>query len=110
LCALGNDIEGSLATANEQPTTDGFNIGGINTKQRIRVTLDGVQATPGTGLIPIGGIVVAGTLVPRGTALGSALPKVCLATTPANVVSKWRLVSSSSATGVVGATGMIERI
>ena len=43
----------------------------------------------------------------KGTALAT-FPKVCVATTPANVVHKWRVVSLGSAgTGAVGTTVVI---
>lgn len=109
LCAVGNDIEGILETANEMGTQDGFNIGSVRCNGRATVTLDGLQATPGTGTIAINDVVVASTPVARGTALGSAYPKVCKATTPANVVFKWRVVALYG-TGAVGQTALIERI
>lgn len=108
LCAVGNDIEGILDTANEMGTQDGFNIGSVRYNGRATVTLDGLQGTPGTGTIAVGDIVVAGTVVARGTAV-SGYPKVCKATTPANVNFKWRVVALYG-TGAVGQTALIERI
>lgn len=108
LCAVGNDIEGVLETANEMGTQDGFNIGSVRYTGRATVTLDGLQGTPGTGTIAVGDVVVAGTVVARGTAIGG-YPKVCKATTPANVVFKWRVVALYG-TGAVGQTALIERI
>lgn len=108
LCAVGNDIEGVLETANEMGTQDGFNIGSVRYNGRVTVTLDGLQGTPGTGTIAVGDIVVAGTVAARGTAV-NGYPKVCKATTPANVVHKWRVVALYG-TGAVGQTALIERI
>ena len=108
LCAVGNDIEGVLETANEMGTQDGFNIGSVRYNGRVTVTLDGLQGTPGTGTIAVGDVVVAGTVVARGTAI-VGYPKVCKATTPANVVHKWRVVALYG-TGAVGQTALIERI
>lgn len=108
LCAVGNDIEGVLETANEMGTQDGFNIGSVRYNGRVTVTLDGLQGTPGTGTIAVGDVVVAGTVAARGTAVGG-YPKVCKATTPANVVHKWRVVALYG-TGAVGQTALIERI
>lgn len=108
LCAVGNDIEGVLETANEMGTQDGFNIGSVRYNGRVTVTLDGLQGTPGTGTIAVGDIVVAGTVVARGTAI-TGYPKVCKATTPDNVNFKWRVVALYG-TGAVGQTALIERI
>lgn len=108
LCAVGNDIEGVLETANEMGTQDGFNIGSVRYNGRVTVTLDGLQGTPGTGTIAVGDVVVAGTVVARGTAV-SGYPKVCKATTPANVNFKWRVMALYG-TGAVGQTALIERI
>lgn len=109
LCAVGNDIEGFVSSV-EVGTTDGFTIGGVFRNGKFEVTFDGLQATPGTGVIAVGDIVVAGTPVAKGTALTGA-PKVCKATTAANVVQKWRVVSLGAVgTGAVGTTGVIERI
>lgn len=108
LCAVGNDIEGVLETANEMGTQDGFNIGSVRYNGRATVTLDGLQGTPGTGTIAVNDIVVAGTPVARGTAI-VGYPKVCKATTPANVNFKWRVMALYG-TGAVGQTALIERI
>lgn len=112
LCAVGNDIEGRISSVNTA-TQDAFSIGGVEGKvpgDRMTVTFDGLQGTPGTGTIAIGDIVVAGTPVAKGTAL-TAPAKVCKATNAATVVQKWRVISLGSAgTGAVGTTGLIERI
>ena len=44
LCAAGNEIEGVVESANEQ-IADGFYIGSVRKDGRVRVTLDGLQAT-----------------------------------------------------------------
>lgn len=107
LCAVGNEIEGVVDTVNTA-TADGYAIGGVQAEGRFKVTLDGLQATPGTGVIAIGDYVVAGTPVARNTALGGALPKVCKATAAGSgLVFKWRVVSLDGTTAV-GQTGLIE--
>jgi hypothetical protein len=109
LTAVGNDIEG-LIYAVELAPQNGFTIGSVLQSGRAHVTFDGLQATPGTGVVAIGDIVVAGTVTAKGTAL-TDYPKVCKATTAADVVQKWRVVSLGAAgTGAVGTNGVIERI
>lgn len=113
LCAAGNEIEGILVAGNYPAPQDGFNLGSVATggqPLRVRVTLDGLQATPGTGTVAFGDYVVAGTPVARGTALNGAFPKVCKATAgAADLVHKWRVVSLDG-TGAVGQTALIERV
>lgn len=107
LCAVGDQIEGVMNSV-QTATQDGYAIGGIQTDGRVAVTLDGLQATPGTGVIAVGDYVVAGTPVARNTALGTAKPKVCKATAAANtLLFKWRVVSLDGTTAV-GQTGLIE--
>lgn len=112
LAAVGDDIEGVI-TSVESATSGGFSIGGVLRAapgDMLLVTFDGLQASPGTGTIAIGDVVNVGTPVAKGTAQ-TTYPKVCKATTAANVVHKWRVVSLGSAgTGAVGTTGVIERI
>jgi hypothetical protein len=83
LCAAGDKIEGVLQVADDLVATfDGYRLGSISKKDlgaRVEVTLDGLEATPGTGTVAVGDYVVCGTVVARGTAL-SAGPKVCKAT------------------------------
>lgn len=114
LCAVGNEIEGILDTANDIAPQDGFNLGGVRgTKAgaRATVTLDGLQATPGTGVIAVGDYVVAGTVVARGTGLAGVSPKVCKATAAANtLIHKWRVVALLGTSGAVGQTATIERV
>ena len=78
LCAAGDDLEGYVLSVNAAPQ-DGFAIGSIARDGNFSVTLDGAQATPGTGNIAVGDYVVCGTVVARGTKL-TAPPKVCKAT------------------------------
>lgn len=123
LCAAGDEIEGIVNVANDIAPQDGFNLGSVITAHgtRVRVTLDGLQATPGTGTIAVGDYVVCGTITARGTAL-PGYPKVCkatalaVATTPAvnfpagtNLNYKWRVVSLDGTTAV-GQTALIERV
>lgn len=109
LSVAGNEIE-AVAFAVQLATQNGFSIGTKYRPDYLDVTFDGLQATPGTGVVAIGAIVVAGTVTAKGTKLAAG-PKVCTATTPANVVHKWRVVSLGSAgTGAVGTQGVIERI
>jgi hypothetical protein len=112
LCAVGNEIEGVVSVANDIAPGDGFNLGSIinNVRARVKVTLDGLQATPGTGTLVVGDYVVCGTVTARGTVLPGP-PKVCKATAAATgIVFKWRVVSFISGTGAVGQTALIERV
>lgn len=72
---------------------------------------DGLQATPGIGVVAIGDYVVAGTITAAGTALTS-YPKVCKATGAGTTLNhKFRVVSLGTAgTGAVGTTGVIQRV
>lgn len=109
LCAVGDEIEGVLVAANYPAQADGYHLGSVAINGRVRVTLDGLQATPGTGVIALGDYVVAGTPAARGTALSGA-PKACKATAaPAAVVHKWRVVSLEGTTAV-GQLALIERV
>src|SRR5574343_1260212 len=108
LCAAGDQIEGFIRAV-ETWTADDFSIGSVQTEGRVKVTLDGLQATPGTGVIAVGDYVVAGTAVAKGTSLGSAYPKVCKATTQTGMYFAWRVVSLDGTTAV-GQTATIERV
>lgn len=112
LCVAGDEIEGFIVAV-EQATQAGYTIGGVakmESGEMSFATADGLQATPGTGALAVGNIVVAGTITPKGTALTN-YPKVCVATTPANVVHKWRVVAlSDTGSGAVGQRVTIERI
>lgn len=108
LCAAGDQIEGFIKAV-ETWTADDFSIGSVQYEGRVKVTLDGLQATPGTGAIAVGDYVVAGTAVAKGTSLGSAYPKVCKATTQTGMYFAWRVVSLDGTTAV-GQTATIERV
>lgn len=113
LCALGDAIEAHLSTSNwdSQGTVDSFAIGGIIETGTKAVTFDGLQATPGVGVIAFGDYVLCGTVVAAGTALTGPF-KVVKATTQADAKAapfKARVVSLGVAgTGAVGTTGLIE--
>ena len=108
LCSAGDQIEGFIRAV-ETWTADDFSIGSVQYEGRVKVTLDGLQATPGTGAIAVGDYVVAGTAVAKGTSLGSAYPKVCKATTQTGMYFAWRVVSLDGTTAV-GQTATIERV
>ena len=107
LCAAGDQIEGYIAAV-ETYTADDFSIGSVQFEGRKRVTLDGLQSTPGTGTCAIGDYCVAGTAVAKGTAL-TVPPKVCKATTQTGMYFAWRIVSLEG-TGAVGQIAVIERV
>lgn len=109
LATVGQEIEGVIYAV-ELATQNKWTVGSVYNSGRIFATADGLQATPGTGTLVPGDIVVVGTPVAKGTAL-TVYPRVCKATTPANVVFKWRVVSLHTAnTGAVGTTVVVERI
>lgn len=109
LCAVGNEIEGIVNSGPEGATNDGFAIGTVRKNGRVKVMLDGLQATPGTGVIAVGDYVVAGTVTARGTAL-PAQPKVCKATAAASaLVYKWRVMALYGTTAV-GQIALIEKV
>lgn len=108
LCAAGDQIEGRIAAV-ETYTADDYSIGSVQEEGRIRVTLDGLQATPGTGAIAVGDYVVCGTPVAKGTSLNGAYPKVCKATAQTGMYFAWRVVSLDGTTAV-GQTGVIARV
>lgn len=109
LAAVGNEIEGAIFAVELAPQ-NGYTIGSVMTEGRLAVTFDGLQATPGTGVIAVGDYVVTGTPVAKGTEL-TGLPKVCKSTDATLVVFKWRVVSLGAAgSGAVGTTGVIERV
>ena len=107
LTAVGDQIVGFI-TAVEGYTADDFSIGSVNSQGRKRVTLDGLQATPGTGTCAVGDYVVTGTVVAKGTAL-TVPPKVCKATTQTGMYFAWRIVSLEGS-GAVGQYAVIERV
>ena len=113
LAAAGDAIEAVVSSSNHatQGTVDGFAIGGVIPKGFKAVTFDGLQATPGTGVVAVGDYVVTGTVVAAGTKLTGPL-KVTKATTQADAKAapfKARVVSLGEAgTGAVGTVGLIE--
>lgn len=107
LCAAGDPIEG-FVVAVETYTADDFSIGSVCANGRKRVTLDGLQATPGTGVIAVGDYVVTGTVVAKDTAL-TIPPKVCKATSQAASHFNWRVVSLEGTTAV-GQYATIQRV
>lgn len=107
LCAAGDQIEGYVHSVESAPADD-FSFGGLVNEGRMKVVLDGLQATPGTGVIAVGDYVVAGTAVAKGTALPS-YPKVCKSTTQTGMYFAWRVVSLDGTTAV-GQTATIERV
>lgn len=111
LCAAGDEIEGFI-TSVEAATQGGFSIGGITQCDSRWATADGLQATPGTGVIAVGDYVLAGTITAKGTALVQ-YAKVTKATTQANVKASpynWRVVSLGPVgTGAVGTAIVIRR-
>lgn len=112
LVAAGDPIEGFIAAV-EDATADGFTIGSVDAGNGggcKRVTFDGLQGTPGTGVVAVGDYVVAGTPVAKGTALSESA-RVCRATSQTPGAFAWRVVSLGSAgTGAVGTTGVIQRV
>lgn len=126
LCVAGDPIEGFLQSV-EAATLDDYSIGSIKQKGRQQVTADGLQATPGVGVIAVGDYVVAGTMVAKGTVVTATGQKVTKATwqpgvTETTVVgdvneqlkvllAPWRVVSIlGGGTGAVGDTLVIERV
>jgi len=112
LAVAGDALEGFI-TQVESATSNGFTVGGVATGQGngyVFATADGLQATPGTGVIAIGDLVVAGTITAKGTAL-AAYPKVCKATSQTLVRHSWRVVSLGTAgTGAVGTRLCLEKL
>jgi hypothetical protein len=126
LCAAGDPIE-AFVSSMESATLDNYSFGTVQVSGRKEVLADGLQATPGTGTIAIGDIVVASTAVARNTALADqSSQKVVKATNqpgavPADLTAAgqqaknaawaWRVVSLGSVgTGAVGTKIVIERV
>jgi hypothetical protein len=108
LCAAGDALEGFISSV-EGYTADDFSIGSVVNDGRKRVILDGLQGTPGVGVIAVGDYVVAGSAVVKGTALTAQCPKVCKATSQAVAMHNWRVVSLEGTTAV-GQYATIERV
>ncbi len=110
LAVAGDSIEGFIDQV-EAATSGGYSIGGVAlTPYHVYATADGLQATPGTGVIAIGDYVVAGSITAKGTAL-AAFPKVCKATSQTWGKFTYRVVSLGTAgTGAVGTQLTLESI
>lgn len=114
LAAVGDQIEGFVFST-EPATIDGYCLGtviGPDGAKYKRATLDGLQATPGTGVVVVGDYVVTGTVSGKGTKL-SEPPRVCKRTDPTTVAGAlaqtflWRVVAIYGATGAVGTQALI---
>lgn len=110
LCAVGDQIEAVIFAVELAPQNQ-FTIGSVVEEGVLNVVFDGLQATPGVGVVAIGDYVVAGTPVAKDTAL-TTYPTVCKATAAATaIVFKWRVVSLGTAgTGAVGTAGVIAKV
>jgi len=110
LCGAATEIEGRVS-AIEVSSQDGYSIGSVQTKGRVTVTFNGLQASAGTGAVAVGDYVLASTQAAL-NAVQSTPPNVVKATAAGNTLnSKWRVVSLGSAgTGAVGTVGLIERV
>lgn len=111
LAVAGDEIEG-IVTSVETAPQNLFSIAGVNVAfPQALVVFDGLQATPGTGVVAIGDYVVAGSITAAGTALTS-YPLVCKATAAGNTLNhKFRVVSLGTAgSGAVGKVGVIQRV
>lgn len=135
LCAVGDNIEGYVSSV-ESASQDDFAIGTVAVDGRMDVLCDGLQATPGTGVLAVGDYVVTGTVTPFGTVLPAAV-KVCkatlqpgtaivladnvvgtintglasLATLQKTVMFAWRVISLGTVgTGAVGTAAVVERV
>jgi hypothetical protein len=113
LCATGDEIEGFIVAV-EQATSGGYVIGGVSKYEQGEVafvTANGLQATPGVGAIAVNDIVVASAQAAVNTKTPTSYPPVVKATTPANVLHKWRVVAlSQTNSGAVGQRLTIERL
>jgi hypothetical protein len=115
LAIAGDEIEGTISSINAA-TADGYSLGAVTdhvgAAKFLKVTADGLQATPGVGVIAVGDYVLVGTPAAKGTKLTEA-PRVVKATTQATAKSTpfaWRAVSLGSAgTGAVGTQIVIQR-
>ena len=113
LSTAGDPIE-SIITSVNVGTYDGYSIGGIVRRGMKEVILDGLQATPGTGTVAVGDLVVVGTVVAKDTALSlgtfKTAPKVCKATAQTPALHNWRVEALLDGNGNVGSRAIIVRI
>jgi len=110
LCVAGDAIEGVVNSV-ETSTYDGFVVGGIVEEGYSNAVANGLQATPGVGVLAINDYVVASA--PAAVQVASATPlQVLKATTQATAMSSpfpARVVSLGNVgTGAVGTTVVIE--
>lgn len=109
LCVAGDAIEGVIYAVEPSPS-QGFSVGGRFNEGAIFAIADGLQATPGTGVLAVGDYVVAGSITAKGTPLAS-YPKVCKATSQTPGAHSWRVMSLTQVgTGAVGTAVVIERV
>lgn len=114
LCVAGDEIEG-VVTSIEARTENGWSFGGIGEGGMIWAQADGLQATPGTGVIAVGDYVLASTITALNTVLaGTGYPKVVKATTQASAKATpfaWRVISQGpAASGAVGTAIVLQRM
>lgn len=113
LAAAGDPIE-AIVTSVNVGTYDGYSIGGIVRHGSKEVILDGLQATPGTGTVAIGDLVVTGTVVAKDTSLTTGTvgqsPKVTKATSQTPALHNWRVEALLDGNGNVGSRALIVRI
>ena len=114
LAAAGNPIEAIITSVNAGGTTDGYSIGGVVKRGAKEVILDGLQATPGTGTVALGDLVVTGSVVAKDTSLQTGTfkqsPKVCKATAQTPGLVNWRVEDLLDGNGSVGSRAIIVRI
>lgn len=108
LCVAGDPIGGRIYAV-EPATAAGFTVGGRVKDGQMFAVADGIQATPGTGAIAVGDLVVAGTITPKDTPLAT-YPKVCKATSQTGAIHNWVVMSLGTGGGAVGTTIVIERV
>lgn len=113
LCAIGDEIEGWVSSVDVAPS-DQYSTGGRAQGGLIAVALEGLQAS-GTGTLPLGSWLVAGTPIARNTAMPLGAPNVRAATDQSITgiarigVNACRLLSWGKAgTGAVGTIGVAE--
>lgn len=110
LVSAADAIEG-VVTSVETGVYDGYSLGGVVAKGFVEATANGLQATPGVGVLAVGDYVLA--TAPAAIQVADTAPrKVVSATTQATAKTaphKARVVSLGSAgTGAVGTTVVIE--
>lgn len=85
LCAAGDPIQGRISSVETAPL-DGISVGGVMPEGFMQVTFDGLEATPGTGVVAIDDCVVCGTVVAVGTGLTVPAKVVKATNQPGTVV------------------------